>query len=68
MRSEQLDHISQVHAHEEGWDPKPKHGDSHGEVGDDGWGFVSQVEVFFVVDVITSHFPDEGIEGTFSSE
>ncbi len=68
VRSEQLNHISQIHAHEESGDPEPEHGDSHGEVGDDGWGFVSQVEVFFVVDVIAGHFPDQGVKCTFSSQ
>jgi hypothetical protein len=68
VRGEELDHIAQIDAHQESWYPEPEHGDSHGEVGDDGWGFVSQVEVFFVVDVIGSHFPDEGIEGTFPSQ
>ena len=65
---EKLDHVAQIHAHQESGDPEPEHGDSHGHVGDQRWGFVSQVEVFFVVDVIGSHLPDERVEGTSSSE
>jgi hypothetical protein len=68
VRGEKLDHISQIKAYEQGGNPEPKHGDSHGKVCDDWWGFVSQVEVFFVVDVITSHFPNQGVKGTFSSQ
>jgi hypothetical protein len=68
VRGEELDHIAQIDTHQESGYPEPEHGDSHGEVGDDGWSFVPQVEVFFVVDVIGSHFPNESIEGTFSSE
>ena len=68
MRSEELYHIAQVYAHEEGGDPEPEHSDSHGEVGNQGWDLVSQVEIFFVVDVICGHLPNQSVEGTSSSQ
>lgn len=64
VRSEELDHITEVDTHQEGGYPEPEHGESHGQVGDERWGFISQVEVFFVVDVVCGHFPDKGIEGS----
>jgi hypothetical protein len=38
------------------------------EVDHEDWCFVSHVEFFLVVDVVGSHFIDEGVIGTFSAE
>lgn len=58
VRGKELNHIAQSDADQEGWDPEPEHGDSHGEVGDDWWDFVPDVEIFFVIDMVGSHFPN----------
>ncbi len=55
---EEFNHITQGNTHQEGRNPEPEHGNSHWEVGDDGWDFVSDVEVLFVTDMIGSHLPD----------
>lgn len=67
MWGKELDHVAQIYAHEESRHPEPEHGQSHGEV-DDEWGcFIPDIEVFFVVNMVGSHFPEKSVEGALSA-
>ena len=65
---EYTDHVILVEKDHESGYHEQEPGYSLDEVYHEDWSFVSHIEFFLVVDVIGSHFVDEGVIGTFSAE
>ena len=61
-------HIAQSETQDNRGRDEPKCCQSLRHVGDEGWHFISQVKIFFVVDMVSSHFQNQVIKGTSAAK